>query len=262
MSKTPLISIITVNLNDVKGMEKTLKSVFEQTWKTFEFIVIDGGSKDGSKELIESHDDKIDYWVSEPDKGIYNAMNKGIEISTGQYLLFLNSGDVFSANNVLENSFEHLTGEAIIYFNVFVDENDHLNLIEYPDELRFSDLLYGTLCHQSVFIRKELFQQVGRYDESLKIVSDWKFFILSLFKENCTYKKVDHQLSIVNSEGISALAENESLILKEREKVLQNHFKAFLKEVEELNNLKFVVENLKKSRKINLLVRLGLLKKF
>jgi len=262
MCETPLISIITVNLNDVKGLEKTLKSVFEQTWQAFEFIVVDGASSDGSKELIERHKEKIDYWVSEADKGIYNAMNKGIEISTGQYLLFLNSGDVLSANNVLENSFEYLTGEAIIYFNVYVDENDTLNLIEYPDELRFSDLLYGTLCHQSVFIKKELFQHVGHYDESLKIVSDWKFFILSLFKENCTYKKVDLQLSIVNSDGISALAENKSLILAEREKVIQDHFKAFLKEVEELYDLKFLVENLKKSRKINLLVRLGLLKKF
>lgn len=262
MSGRPLLSIITVNLNDVKGLERTLNSVFEQTWREFEFIVVDGASSDGSKELIESHNEKIDRWISEPDSGIYNAMNKGIEMSTGQYLLFLNSGDILNTNNILEESYRHLTHEEIIYFNVLVEEKDQLKLIEYPQQLRFSDLLYGTLCHQSVFIKKELFHKTGKYDETLKIVSDWKFLIISLFKENCTYKKVDLQLSIVNSEGISALAENESLILAEREKVLQNHFKAFLKEVEELYDLKFLVENLKKSRKINLLVSLGLIKKF
>lgn len=262
MSKTPLITIITVNLNDVKGLERTMKSVFEQTWQEFEYIVVDGGSSDGSKELIISHSEKIDCWVSESDRGIYNAMNKGIEMSTGQYLLFLNSGDLLNTNNILEKSYSYLTHEEIIYFNVLVEENDQLKLIEYPQQLRFSDLLYGTLCHQSVFIKKELFYKVGKYDETLKIISDWKFFIISLFKENCTYKKVDLQLSIVDSEGISALAENEFLILAEREKVLQNHFKAFLKDIEELNDLKFLVENLKKSRKIALLVRLRLLKKF
>ena len=88
MPKKPLISIITVNINDFNGLVRTMTSVFEQTYKEHEYIVIDGGSTDGSKEYIESHNDKIDFWISEQDSGIYNAMNKGIKAATGEYLLF------------------------------------------------------------------------------------------------------------------------------------------------------------------------------
>ncbi len=89
------LSIITVNLNNKDGLQKTIDSVISQTFKDFEWIVIDGGSTDGSKELIEKYSDYISYWVSEPDKGIYNAMNKGIKVAKGDYLEFLNSGDIF-----------------------------------------------------------------------------------------------------------------------------------------------------------------------
>ena len=91
MDKTPLISVITINFNDRVGLERTFESVFNQTFQDFEYIVIDGGSNDGSKELIEQNTEKISYWISEPDKGIYNAMNKGISAAKGDYLLFLNS---------------------------------------------------------------------------------------------------------------------------------------------------------------------------
>ena len=96
------ISIITINYNDKIGLSKTINSVLNQSWQKFEFIVIDGGSNDGGLEVIEQHKDKIDYWVSEPDKGVYNAMNKGIKVAKGEYLIFMNSGDTFYDDNVLE----------------------------------------------------------------------------------------------------------------------------------------------------------------
>ncbi|CAM4096721.1 glycosyltransferase family 2 protein [Gillisia limnaea] len=258
----PLISIITVNLNNLEGLERTMNSVFEQTWQEYEYIVIDGGSTDGSKEYIEQHSDRIDFWASEKDSGIYNAMNKGIKVATGRYLLFLNSGDQFYSKYVLDRNFKFLKIKDIIYFNVQVEAKDSSTLISYPTQLRFSDLLYGTLCHQSVFIKYELFQKVGLYDETLKIVSDWKFIILALFKENCTSNKIDDILTIVNTDGISAMPENDTVIIEERNNVLNNHFSAFLIEVQELYELKSIVRNLKKSRKINLLIKLGLLNKF
>ena len=98
----PLISIITVNFNDKIGLERTLESVFSQNFRNFEYLVIDGGSNDGSKELLEKNSEKINYWVSEPDKGIYNAMNKGISFAKGEYLIFLNSGDHLKNENSLE----------------------------------------------------------------------------------------------------------------------------------------------------------------
>jgi len=117
-SFNPILSIITINYNDKVGLERTLKSVVTQTYKAFEFLVIDGGSTDGSKELIEANKANINYWVSEPDKGIYNAMNKGIIKANGEYLLFINSGDELFSPTVLEENIQLLTNHKIIYFNV------------------------------------------------------------------------------------------------------------------------------------------------
>ena len=124
MDKTPLISVITINFNERVGLERTFESVFNQTFQDFEYIVIDGGSNDGSKELIEENTEKISYWISEPDKGIYNAMNKGISVAKGDYLLFLNSGDILYKNDVLSVSkIEQITDKQV---NLVLDDGDVL----------------------------------------------------------------------------------------------------------------------------------------
>ena len=107
----PLLTIITVNLNNYIGLSKTVESVIGQTFKDFEFIVIDGGSNDGSIEVIKKFARNINYWISESDKGIYNAMNKGIQKAQGQYSLFLNSGDSLYNSGVLQAVSQYLTGE-------------------------------------------------------------------------------------------------------------------------------------------------------
>ena len=99
----PKLSIITVNLNKAKGLQKTIESVIFQTFTDYEYIIIDGGSTDGSKQIIEQYADKITYWVSEPDSGIYNGMNKGIKVAKGEYCLFLNSEDYLLSNEILQN---------------------------------------------------------------------------------------------------------------------------------------------------------------
>ena len=104
--KLPKLSIITVNLNNKAGLQKTIESVFSQTFTDYEYLVIDGGSEDGSKELIKKYENKFVYWVSEKDKGIFNAMNKGILKASGEYLLFLNSGDYFYDSAVLDDVFD------------------------------------------------------------------------------------------------------------------------------------------------------------
>jgi glycosyltransferase involved in cell wall biosynthesis len=259
--KRPLISIITVNLNNFTGLKKTIKGVFEQTWKDFEFIVIDGGSNDGSKEFIESQNDKITYWVSEPDTGVYNGMNKGIVASRGEYLLFLNSGDYFYDEFVLEKINPTVKEEDLIYFNVKIRGNSN-NTVSYPPQLRFSDLRYGTICHQAVFIKRKLFEKVGPYDESLKIVSDWKFFILALFKYNCSYRGVNKILTIYDTEGISAAESSKAVIAAERNEVLNKHFRALLHDFNELEKCRSAIQDLRNSRKIKLLTKLGLIKPF
>jgi glycosyltransferase involved in cell wall biosynthesis len=262
MPEKPLVSIITVSLNDLEGLKRTVTSVFGQTWQEFEYIIIDGGSADGSKEYIESLDDKIEYWVSEQDSGVYNAMNKGIKAANGEYLLFLNSGDHLLNNEVLKENNQHLEFYELIYFNIQVGGKEISEIISYPKELRFSDFYFSSLGHPSTFIKKVLFEKVGIYDEKLDIVSDWKFFILALFKHNCSYKKVDNIMTTFYRDGISSNPKNEVIITAERKEVLNTNFQAFLLEIKELYELRAVIQNLKKSKKIKFLLRLGLLNKF
>ena len=108
------LSIITINYNNQSGLQRTVESIVNQTWKEFEYIVIDGGSTDGSAAYLESQNKIFDYWVSEKDLGIYNAMNKGIKAATGHYLLFLNSGDELLNDKVLAQNHHNLENKDLV----------------------------------------------------------------------------------------------------------------------------------------------------
>lgn len=244
------ISVITINYNNLEGLKKTVESVVNQTWQEFEYIVIDGESTDGSKAFIESHSDKIDYWVSESDEGIYNAMNKGILKASGEYLLFLNSGDHFFDKGVLNECVQHIQKYDLIYFNLQMISATSTKIASYPESLRFSDLYFGSLPHPATFIKKTLFEKVGFYDENLKIVSDWKFFILALFKYHCTYIKINKTISTFYADGISTNKDNS----RERNQVLKEYFKEYILDYQvfsaadqyqkllEMNRFKMLVE--------------------
>jgi glycosyltransferase involved in cell wall biosynthesis len=256
------LSIITINYNNLEGLKRTVESVVNQTWQEFEYIVIDGGSTDGSASYIESQNEHIDYWVSEPDKGIYNAMNKGIDKASGEYLLFLNSGDHFFSNEVIKENRQYIENFDLIYFNLKMVREDSSRIVTYSDILRFSDLYFGSLPHPATFIKKSLFEKVGLYDEKLKIVSDWKFFILALFRDNCSYFKVNEVLSIFYLDGISSDMENKEMEYAERKVVLNSYFNGFTEDFNQLLEFKKIVSSLRKSRKIKILVKLGLINKF
>ena len=134
------LTIITINYNNLEGLKRTVESVVNQTWQELEYIVIDGGSTDGSAAFLASCSDTIDYWVSEPDNGIYNALNKGIQKATGEYLLFLNSGDHFYSDEVLANNVHHLVNSDIIAFDIHMLGLGHDFIHKHPDELLFSFL--------------------------------------------------------------------------------------------------------------------------
>jgi glycosyltransferase involved in cell wall biosynthesis len=256
------LSIITINYNNFLGLQKTIESVTSQTWQEFEYIVIDGGSTDGSATYLESQKDKITYWVSEPDKGIYNAMNKGIAKATGEYLLFLNSGDHFNDTFSLQKAEKQLINEAIIYFNIDVIANGSSYVLENPAAMSFSYLHNNLPCHQCTFIHQSVFERVGYYDESLKIVADWKLLLQAILKHNVTYRKVDAVFSTFYKDGISSLPENQSIIETERTQVLETEFPVLLNDLKENFALKRIIKNLRQSRKIDWLIRLGLLDKF
>ncbi|WP_367757377.1 glycosyltransferase family 2 protein [Flavobacterium sp. WC2430] len=256
------ISIITINYNNLAGLKRTVESVLNQTCKEFEYIVIDGGSTDGSTAYIKSQSGYIHYWLSEPDNGIYNAMNKGILKATGEYLLFLNSGDHLISDTILEQNFKLITVQDIIYFNLNVIDNNKVLLKKYPDQLSFSYFSKDTLPHPATFIKASLFRKIGMYDESLKIVSDWKFFVESICKFNCSYLRINETLSIFHFDGLSSDPQNKDLIFEEKQRILKAEFPAFIEDNHELLAIRNLISNLRQSTKINMLIKLGILNKF
>ncbi|MBN8694536.1 MAG: glycosyltransferase [Bacteroidetes bacterium] len=211
-------SIITINYNNSIGLEKTMSSVFNQTFKDFEYIVIDGGSQDGSKELIEKNASRISKWISEKDSGIYNAQNKGAKIATGEYCLFLNSGDYFADNLVLQKVSEAGLSEDFVYGDLLL-ENNHGQIEKAfsPDKLNVHHFMISTLWHPCTFIRREVFVKYGYYKENYKITADYEFFIRTILKHKLKYKHLSLFVAVFNTGGIGSTDTNRKLQEKERE---------------------------------------------
>ncbi|WP_051957624.1 glycosyltransferase family 2 protein [Altibacter lentus] len=231
------LSIITVNYNNVTGLQRTIESVVAQQCSGIEFIVIDGGSTDGSVALLEKHSEHITYWVSEPDAGVYHAMNKGIAKATAAYVLFLNSGDHFYHDKVLQEALPFLTETDLIAFDIQVKGETTDYVKAHPDHLQFSYLYHKTLAHQSVFIKRELLEAVGGYDTSLAIAADWKFFLDALVRKQCSYTAVHSILSVYYLDGMSATAKGTNLRKQERRKVLKESYGLFLDDYRALDQL-------------------------
>jgi glycosyltransferase involved in cell wall biosynthesis len=256
------ISVITVNYNDQLGLERTIKSLQVQTAMNYEHIIIDGGSTDGSAALIEQYQDRFSYWVSEPDNGIYHAMNKGIEVAQGDYILFMNSGDTFYSEHSTALFNKNVGTEDFVYFDIQLVKKNESIIFETHEKLTFSMLRERMPFHQATFIKRELFTKYGSYDEHLKIVADWKFFILAIAKYNASYKYVNEVMSTHYHDGISADPVNAPVIKKERESVLQEHFNFFIEEYKEIDALRSKLNLLRHSRKINWLLKLGWINHF
>lgn len=204
------ISIITINRNNAIGLERTIKSVVEQSYDNIEYIVIDGASTDNSIEVIKKYADKISYWISEKDKGIYNAMNKGVDAANGDYCLFLNSGDKLltpdSLLNVLKSGdFK----EDIISCDLFTDKSIFSNFrsapIVKPTKLYMS--MYNPFPHPSTLIKTSLIKKF-RYNEESKIAGDWMFFYDSIIVGSATYRHISRPLSLFYLDGISSQGGN------------------------------------------------------
>jgi glycosyltransferase involved in cell wall biosynthesis len=222
------ISVITINYNNLDGLKKTFESVVNQNFKDFEYIVIDGNSTDGAKKYLENNSSYLNYWVSEPDKGIYNAMNKGIDKATGDYLLFLNSGDYFINENVLEKSIHHkdFVGD-IIYGDLMLKSG----IWPAPDKLSPFFFVKDALPHQSTFFKKDVFEKMGLYDENYKIVSDVGFFIKCFMSENIKFQHIPIAISFFDQSGISGNANFNSLKLAERNLFFKANFGLFYDDI-------------------------------
>ncbi|WP_340102804.1 glycosyltransferase family 2 protein [Rhodohalobacter sp. 8-1] len=223
------LSIITINYNNKTGLIKTVESVIHQTFQDFEYIIIDGGSTDGSKEYIQQMQEHFDYWVSEPDKGIYNAMNKGIKVAKGEYCLFLNSGDMlyddFSLVYLFKNSFE----EDIVYTNCYFHEDDNTTLkkktFPIPENLTMDFFWKDMLCHQAMIFKRKFLENYSKYDEKYKLASDLKLVATSIVFGKATLKKVEIFLSVYDLNGQSA--SSRYLYEDEKRKIFQEDFSFF-----------------------------------
>ena len=194
-------SIITVNYNNINGLQRTVNSVICQIFKDFEWIIIDGGSTDGSKELLERYQNYFAYWCSEPDNGVYHAMFFGISQAHGDYLLFLNSGDAFYDHDVLQKVVDLQSDADIISGKAIRTDNGQI--LHLYDESVFMQLYSDTLSHQASFIKRSLFND-QKYDESLKIVSDWKFWMETIVFGNAKVAFIDVVVVLQDMSGLSS----------------------------------------------------------
>ena len=265
----PQISIITINRNNAEGLRRTLAMTAQQTCSSYEQIVVDGASTDNSVEVICDAGFKVDLWISEPDSGVYNAMNKGISMASGSYLLFLNSGDHFCEDKSLESAAAHLGSCDLHYFGLEVRDRPQPHTgwskqRRYPDRLSFSFFLRSALPHPATFIRSSLFGQLGVYDESLRIVADWKYFMVAVCRHHCSYQSHDQPLTVFYADGLSADPTAE-LHQREREAVIAAEFPALVDDAQFLIDAPTAVatvQALRRSRWVRLLQRTGLLWRF
>ena len=172
------LSIITVTRNNLEGLRRTAESVAAQLWHDFEWIVIDAASTDGSKEFLQQLSPQPDWWKSEPDKGVYDAMNKGLSMARGEYLLFLNAGDALCGAYTLQECFHDFPEGDIVYGDaVFVYPKKEKTVV-HPDRLSLYYFRHHSLCHQATFSRRVLLRECGGYSLRYTIVSDWRQWIV------------------------------------------------------------------------------------
>ncbi len=214
-------SVITINFNNRDGLRQTIESVISQTYNDFEYIVIDGGSTDGSVDIVQKYEKSISYWVSEKDRGIYHAMNKGVAQAHGDYCIFMNSGDCFYNSKVLAGFFQECDRNDIVIGQVVSNDREKVLFAPPSRDLSFYYLYSGTMPHQGSFIKTDLLRKYP-YDESLNIVSDWKFFVQAVVFDNCSVKYVNQVVAIFDEKGIST--SNPELMWQEKEQVLRSMF--------------------------------------
>lgn len=200
MNNLPLVTIITVCYNAAETLEKTISSVINQTYSNIEYIIIDGGSTDGTIEIIKKHKEKIHYWISEPDNGVYDAMNKGIEFASGEWINYMNSGDSFCEETTIENIFcQNDFNVDIIYGNTIL----LYSLGNYIHKgKRISPENYMPFGHQAAFTRRELLRKY-RFDTKYKICADRSFYHTA-YINNATYQYYD--INIANYEAEEGLS--------------------------------------------------------
>ena len=216
MKNNPLVSIVTVSLNSAKTIERTITSVLNQTYKNIEYIIIDGGSADGTIDIIKKYNDRIAYWISEKDHGIYDAMNKGIDIARGQYINFMNSDDYLYNENVIEDIVLLCCDDYdLVYGNTEIRLKHNKFVIKAPLP---KYLWKGLIIHQSSFISNRMAKKY-KYNINNELVADFELF-LNIYYNNGKILRVNKIISSYSTGGISSIRS---------EKVIEDYYKTLIK---------------------------------
>lgn len=221
----PIFSVITVCWNEVDVIRETCESIVNQTYSSFEWIVIDGGSSDGTQKVLEEYSEHMAYYVSEKDEGIYNGMNKGIAQAKGEYVIFMNGGDSFANFSALEDA-SKVAQKDLLYGDLLFDGNEVYD-ITYPEQLPSSYLLWKMLPHQATFIKRQLLVDHGVYDESYKIAGDYELFARLFELQGASSQHIPSVVARFNGEGISNNPAHRQLRKQENHRIRKMYFKKY-----------------------------------
>jgi glycosyltransferase involved in cell wall biosynthesis len=199
------VSIITGCLNSEQTIERTINSVIDQTYPNIEYIIIDGGSTDKTQDIIKKYEDRIAKWISEPDRGVYDAMNKGIVHSTGDILYFLNAGDYLYNTKIIEQVVDRFADESVVavYGNVEVLNDSGKKKGIRGCEVTHNNLLYRRICHQALFVRRVLFDEIGLYSDEFKFSADHDFIVRAIKKKQDKFLYINETIAKYRDGGMS-----------------------------------------------------------
>jgi glycosyltransferase involved in cell wall biosynthesis len=220
-AEKPLVSVITVVFNGADHVEEAIEAVAAQTYPNIEHIVIDGGSTDGTVDIIRRHESSIAKWLSEPDRGLYDAMNKGVSLVTdpGSYVLFANADDRLHSPDVIDRVIASSSGEDLLYGKMIFTDGETSGTLGRP--VKLDDLAHETVCHPATFVRRRLFDTVGSFDTSFRIAADYDH-VVRCFASGATTRFVDVVVSTMRMGGLSD--DRFMLSCRERKRVIRTRF--------------------------------------
>jgi glycosyltransferase involved in cell wall biosynthesis len=250
------VSIISINFNNGEGLLRTIQSVLNQEFEDFEYIIIDGGSSDNSVSVISEYRDEISYWISEPDKGVFNAQNKGLLQASGEYVLFLNSGDYFHSAESLSFLMRFGDNKDIVYGDIVYKYSNVETVRKYPDKLDFAFFQNDTLPHPCSLIKRELFIKYGLYREEFNICADWAFFLDVISKHLVSYRHVNKEIAVFIIGGLSSSDGSDLIVQKERKDYIIKEYSFFQEGYERLLQSEKKFNELRHSRYLRLISRI------
>ena len=216
-------SIVTVCKNAAEVLESTITSVIGQKGVDFEYLILDGASTDHTVDIIKKFQKHISFWVSEPDSGIYPAMNKALTKAKGEWVYFLNAGDIFLSSHVLSDFRPILDSDDIVYGNVEMDTNKGIVINKFNRVNRWF-WLQKTICHQAVFAKKQLFNKWGNFNSRYKIAADYEWLLRMVLKNHVKTQYTDLNIARIDMSGISNNPKTRNLVLSEYSEIRSIYF--------------------------------------